>query len=126
MLYTERRWVELMDLITQLPDASRLTQAQLNDPEIAELILEAEDDLDQDTEWAPPLSEYGLTEQLLTQVVDGIAALNVTTAAAAGGKTNRPKPFPRPRTQVDIIRDQRSREVQADIISLFTPTETLP
>jgi len=118
-LYRERRWVTLLGLIDQLRPASRLTKAMMDDPEVAEQILSAESSAS--SEWHPSLAEYGLTEQLLTQIIDLLQAQIATTSAAAGGKPDKPQPFPRPRTQVDIIRERRSAETQAAIISLFTP-----
>lgn len=92
----------------------------MDDPEVAEQILSQEDEQPKD-DWHPSLAEYGLTEQLLTQIVDGIHSLQAVVVGASGGKPERPKPFPRPRTQVDVIRERRSQETQAEIISLFAP-----
>lgn len=92
----------------------------MDDPEVAEQIL-AQESEQPDEDWHPSLAEYGLTEQLLTQIVDGLQALQSAVIGAAGGKPERPKPFPRPRTQVDVIRERRSQETQAEIISLFAP-----
>lgn len=92
----------------------------MDDPEVAEQILAQEDEQQKD-DWHPSLAEYGLTEQLLTQIVDGLHVLQAAVVGAAGGKPERPKPFPRPRTQVDVIRERRSQETQAEIIALFAP-----
>lgn len=120
MLYKERRWVRLLNLIDSLPQASRLTQAMMDDPEVAEQILDLTDSQTQE-EWAPPLSQYGLQEQYLAQIVDGISTLAALVVSVGGGKPDRPKPTPRPRTQLDVIRERRSRETQLEIISLFAP-----
>jgi len=119
VLYRSRRWRYLLSLIDELPEASRVRQAMLDDPEVAEAILDA--DGGTDAEWHPPISEYGLAEQYLAQIIDGLAALNQAVVALGGGKPERPKATPRPRTQIDVVRERRSAETQADIIRLFAP-----
>ena len=118
MLWKERRWVRLLNLIDNLPQASRLTQAIMDDPVLAEQIL---DRADTNEEWAPPLSQYGLQEQYLAQIIDGINGLQALVSSVAGGKPDRPKPTPRPRTQLDVVRERRSRETQLSIIAAFAP-----
>lgn len=92
----------------------------MDDPEVAEQIL-AEEAQSPPAEWSPSLTEYNLTNQLLTQVIDILNVQVAATQAAAGGKPSQPKSFPRPRTQLDIIRERRSAAVQSEIIALFAP-----
>lgn len=95
-----RRWRALLELIDQLPDASRLREAIYNDPEQARLIAlsreysspEEEDDEEQQQLWSPKFSEFTLTALLLREIVHN-------TAAAAGAK--RPFYIPAPLTEVD-------------------------
>lgn len=120
VLYRQRRWVYLLDLIDNLPQASRLSRAMMNDPEVAEQIL-AMAEAEGENEWNPPLSEYDLKAQYLAQIVDGLSSLQSTLVAVNGGKPERPRPIPRPKTQIDVIRERRSQERQNDIIALFAP-----
>lgn len=91
-----RRWRALLELIEQLPTASRFRGAVLNDPEQARMIALAReygtDDDDTPEPWSPPVAEYDLTAQLLREILH-------TVTAAAGAKS--PAYFPAPRTEVD-------------------------
>jgi len=93
-----RRWRALLELIEQLPPASRFQEAVHNDPEQARFIAMAREfgpDGDEDDErepWAPPMSQYDLVAMLLREIAQN-------TAAAAGAK--KPNYIPTPRTEVD-------------------------
>lgn len=124
-----RRWRELLELIEQLPTASRLNEATLNDPEAAALInaeRQAEEAAAQETgeetePWSPRFSEFDLHAQMLRDVINELADLRAVTIAAAGGKYRRPKDYPRPRTEVDRLRERSDREWAQWMTNLFLP-----
>lgn len=120
-LFHERRWVTLLGLIDSLRRPNRFWSARLNDPEFAEMVLRHEDENGDSGEWAPPLEEYDLLAQLISHLIDVTGTIPATIAAVVGGKSTKPKPFPRPRTAIDLLREKRSAEMQADIISIFAP-----
>lgn len=113
----------LLDLIDGLPTASRLTRAMMDDPEVAEQILDAEDP---SAEWSPPLSEFGLAESYLAAISEKIDGLTAAVIAAAGGKPEKPAPAPRPRTALDVARERRSQQAQREVIALFAPHAVMP
>lgn len=123
--FRQRRWSHLLDLIDNLPSNSRYREAYLNDPEAAEQI--ARDQLEREqagtTDNADnsnlPLSEFGLSEQLLAQIIDLLQSLQATTISAAGGKPKKPKPFPRPVTAVDKAKKRLNKQAAHDVLSLF-------
>lgn len=91
-----RRWRALLELIEQLPQASRFQEAWQNDPDQARLIAlrreYSESGEGPPEPWAPRLADYTLTVMLLREIVQN-------TAAAAGAK--KPAYIPGPRTEVD-------------------------
>lgn len=90
-----RRWRALLELIDQLPTASRTREAIMNDPDEARLIAfhrEYGKPGEKDEPWAPRLSEFDLHAVLLREIAHSIAAL-------AGAKS--PDYFPGPKTEAD-------------------------
>lgn len=114
--WQEKRWAALLDFIDGLPGASRLNEAMANDHELAAILALEPDPTEP---WAPRASEYGLTEMILSQIVDGIKALQHTSIAVAGGKPGEMKPFPGPRTAVDLRRAANERQALENAAALF-------
>lgn len=57
---------------------------------------------------APPLTDFDPTVRVLADLVDQVGGLIDATYAAASGKKPKPrKPYPRPRTAVDRLRERR-------------------
>ncbi|WP_152203636.1 hypothetical protein [Georgenia thermotolerans] len=103
--WVDRRWKALLELIDQLPSASRFNEAVQNDPEQAELIaLAREEAADQDTEgeaWSPRVAEYDLHANLLRDLIQAVLGLQAATVAAQGGKPGQVMDYPTPKTEVD-------------------------
>ena len=97
-----RRGRKLLDLIDELPSASRLREAILNDPEEAELIAampEPEED------WAPRVSEWTLPIALQYDQRSLLVAILQTLQMTATGKRAKPiQPLPTPRTAVEAAK----------------------
>lgn len=118
-----RRWVGLLDLIDQLPTASRLSAAMLDDPEVTEAMAARK----QTDEWSPPVSEYNLVAMLLAEIRDRqgeIINAVLSTIPVEKGKTrpkHRDKPFPRPVTEIDRAKRRASEHAYLDIVRTFAP-----
>lgn len=117
-----RRWVALLELIDQLPAASRLNEAIMNDPESAELIARAQEQVPESEreQWAPPLREYDLHAQLLRDTVQALMGVQAAIVAAAGGNPGQVT-YPAPRTEIDRAVARINREWAESIIDIFTP-----
>jgi hypothetical protein len=131
--------VPLLELIWQLPAASRLNEAQLNDPEVAEQIALAEIEREEAEargelpreQWAPRVRDYDLHAMLLREIREAVLAVRAsqfeTTLVPAGEGKQKPMKapstplLPGPRTAVDRIKAERSRRAQFEIIALFAP-----
>lgn len=104
-LITQGRVVELIDLLSQLPKASRWWGALMDDADYAEMVAEAslyrDDDGDDPPSFAPAFRDYTPLYQLTAQVHDAIGVLNYTTGAVQGAKMKKPKPWPIPETAID-------------------------
>lgn len=135
MWFRGRRWVELLELIEQLPSHSRLSEAQQNDPVWAEYIVDQAEKRkkqhgDQE-KWHPPVRDWDLQAMLLHDIRETLVAvrqavIQSTLLPQANGGVKRDKapkvsPFPTPRTEVDRIKARRSRLAQLEIVALFAP-----
>lgn len=122
-LIIQRRLVELADLLSQLPQASRFWAAMMDDEEYAEMVAEASLYTDEDEEdpqtWAPSFRDYSATYALLTQIHDSIGANTYTVAATNGGKPKKPKPFPQPRTAIDRAQQDAQVGVANDMLGML-------
>ena len=106
-----RRWVGLLELIDNLPDASRLKGAIYNDPEQARLIAIQRETADPDREsWSPSVAEYDLHAMLLREVVHNLAALR---------QEKNPTYIPAPRTEIDRQAQQLAKAVAVEIGARF-------
>lgn len=114
--YSAGRWVGLIELIDMLPSACRLNEAIANDPEMAEILA---DQPDPSEPWSPRVTEYDLPVILLSQIADGIKALQQTSIAVAGGKPAKVKPFPTPRTAITRLREREDLDMFHDMQSRF-------
>jgi len=98
-----RRWKALLELIEQLPEASRFREAILNDREVVAELVAANADGDGGG-WAPRVSEFDLHATFLRDLVHSVHQLIAVTIAAGGGKPPRVKPPPVPRTVLEEAR----------------------
>lgn len=118
--YAGGRWVGLLDLIDMLPSNNRLNEAIANDPESARHLAALSLDKDPDAEpWSPRLSEFGITEHLLREILHAVKASGQTAIAAAGGKPSEIQPFPAPRTEIDRAMEAAERDWAVEFVGLF-------
>lgn len=111
------RWGEILDLIDQLPTASRTKEALLNHPEYARAIAEAAGE-EVAAKWSPPISEWTTESAIHAAVFDRLGALLDAVSGALGDK-GRSQEFPRPVTEVDRIKARARQEAAEDLIALF-------
>lgn len=111
-----RRYSGLLELIDQLPSASRYSEAVVNHPEYAKQLAEAPEPSEA---WTPRQAEFGLTEHLLTNISDQLQVLTVVTLKAAGGKPGDPKPMPRPKSAIEEAKKQAEMEWAKEFIQQF-------
>lgn len=117
--WRERRWKALLELIDELPAASRFNEAVLNDREFAEAVV-AQETGDR-PEWAPKISEFDLHATLLRDVIQALQGVQAAVIAAAGGKPPKITPYPAPRTALDEARREALQAWADDLISRLTP-----
>ncbi|WP_435199581.1 hypothetical protein [Janibacter sp. GS2] len=104
-----RRWRDLLDLIDQMPPASRTREAIFNDDANADALLDAE--LAQpDEPFRPPMRSYDLSTFLLLRISNQLTAVLGADEFLEG-----------PRTAVDTARDRRRSAEALDIIRMATP-----
>lgn len=125
----------LLELIWQLPPASRFNQAQLNDPvyakRIAELEREAERTGQMPAKWTPPIREWDLHAQLLREIREAVIAVRsaqyeTTYLPSGNGRLKALKAplvpvLPGPETEADRVRQRLSRQAQLEIVAIFAP-----
>lgn len=99
----------MLNLIDQLPQASRYHAAVANDDEHVEAILAATEGQPK-REVAPPLAEWTQDAELLASIKDSIEVLISTTIATSGTKPPRVKPTKRPNTKYEDVRQRRMEE----------------
>lgn len=114
-----RRWAGLLELIDELPPASRLNEALLNDKEIAQEIVARE--TGEESEWSPRVSEFDLHALLLRDIMQAIQGVQAAVIAGAGGKPPSISPYPSPKTALDEIRQQELENWADNLISQLTP-----
>ena len=118
--WQDRRWVALLELIDQLPQASRFMEAVVNDPEQADLIARSREGADE-VPWSPRFSEFGLLERLMRDAVMAIQGVQAAVIAAAGGKPPKVEPYPVPVTEIDRAVERANRAWAESIMDIFTP-----
>lgn len=121
-----RRWVGLLELIDQLPAASRLNEAIQNDPEQAEIIAlhieEQKQKADADAEqkpWSPRVAEYDLHANLLRDLIQATLGLRSAVIASNGGKPGQTPDYPAPITEVHKATARLERAWAQSVLSQF-------
>lgn len=114
----------MLELIEELPSASRFNEAIQNDPEQAELIARAREEQQQDPDyepepWSPRLADYDLHASLLRDVIQGILGLRAAVIASAGGKPGTVPMYPTPVTEVDKATARLERAWAQGVLSRF-------
>lgn len=114
MWWRERRWRSLLDLIDGLPNASRLTDALMNDPVSAEEIALLPE---KGGKWHPQVRDYDTTAILLSRLLVATQEVSrVLAAVHSGKKPGRGEPMPAPLTAVDAIRRDLLERAAHDLI----------
>lgn len=119
VMWRERRWVALAELIDQLPTASRFFEAVHNDPE--QVALMAEQVQQAKGEWRPRLSEWRLEHVMLQRLIAAVEVGNADFLVANGGKPGKVRVFPGPETGVEKAREQARIDRQRALIDYLTP-----
>lgn len=122
-----QRYGWLLDRILDLPDPySRFREAMSEDEEMAEMLLDLEEqqDSDDDSEGESSslrYSQVGVQEMLLMSIDMGLKAMRAEAPHLHGakGKPKYPDPWPTPRTALDRARDRRNRDAAAHIAAKF-------
>lgn len=112
------RWEALLELIDQLPSASRLNEAIAQDDEAADELVKFSDQDDAErSAWSPRVAEFNLSNMLMVSLINEIKLLSQTVIASGGGKPKKVQPFPTPKTAIDRARERQDlnlfREMQA-------------
>lgn len=97
----------ILNLITQLPQASRFAAAVANDPEHVEAILEATKN-DPQKEVSPPLSTWTTDTDFLAQIKDTLEVTLAVLVRANGGSSRKVKPVKRPQTAFADAAEKRT------------------
>lgn len=120
------RWRAVLELVEELPWASRFREAQLNDPEYADAIAEQQLFVDPDKpDDGPRISEFGPVEQKLTLLIEYTKALLMWTQKGAGVKSPKPiKPELTPKTLVSALVERKEQEVGYEIATQFGFSES--
>lgn len=117
--WASRRWRSLLELIEELPPASRLNEAILNDPEQAARIAQLPESTE---EWSPKVRDYDLTATLLREIRELLVSIYYTSHLSATGKPARNvKPLPTPVTEVNRARARDAADWADSIIARATP-----
>lgn len=116
-MYAAGRYTALLDYIDMLPGACRLNEAIANDPELAEIMAAQPTPSEP---WTPRVQDWGLTNMLLAQAVNGLTMLqNTQIAIATQKKPAEFKPFPTPRTAVDRAKEAHEKQFVTDVLGLL-------
>jgi hypothetical protein len=103
-------WGEFWRLLSQLGADSRYVKAQLDDPEVARRIAEAEDP--EDPQWSPQSTDWTLDRELLASIRDLLADLTVIAGRGlpSNGVRQFPPRYPRPDTETERARARMAAE----------------
>lgn len=117
-----KRWVAVLEYIDQLPDANRLNEAILNDPDEAARLAALPPSKKQ---WSPRVSEYNLAAHMQRDQINLLATISQQLVGLAHGKPRQPKLFPAPRTELDRAVARIERQHIEDIAGLlgFAPED---
>lgn len=120
----EHRYGWLLDRVLDLPDPySRFREAMSQDDEMAEMLLELEEQRTEDEGGSASLrySQVGLKESLLISIDMSLKAMRAEAPHLHGakGKPKYPKPWPMPVTAIDRRRKELAKQAARDIYELF-------
>jgi hypothetical protein len=100
---------KITNLIDRLPQASRFYAAVSDDEEHVRMILEAQEGQPKKTV-APPSSEWGSLEEGIAGANDRLDVIAAVLVAANGGKPPKSKPYQRPVSKFEEVRQAMTEE----------------
>lgn len=109
MMWRDRRWADLLNLIDWLPRNSAYIEALSDDEEVAEQVLRAPENK-RPRGAGPRISEWSLEVEKMTDVIDRLGEVMVAVIASNGGKAPRVRPQQRPKTAIDRLRERKRYE----------------
>jgi hypothetical protein len=116
--WKSRRWRRLLNMIDQLPRDSFMQEAMADDEALAEhMLAQAPSERPPARRW----SEYGIQVELLAGIYDRLAEVPNAIAAANGAKPRKVKPYPRPVTAIERVRERRARQKHRSIVARLLP-----
>ena len=115
-MWRSRRWRYLLNLIDQLPRNSRYVEAQVDDEELAAVVL-AQPAEQEDRPYTRRMSEWSPEVEAMAAVVDRLSEVVGVLVVANGGKPPRFKPYIRPVTAVERMRVRQQRERHEAFVS---------
>lgn len=127
--WKQRRWRALLQLIEQMPHASRLWEARLNDPREAGLILDQIEEQEESGDSSPnavAVREHDRTSVQLEDLKEAISALTNTVRGIVGAR-----PIKHRRHKTETLIEQLTWERDVDSASPileaagFDPEEVL-
>ena len=123
MLWRQRRWRRLLNLIDHLPANSFMNQALVNDVEYARLVTAERKRLEKAGKKAdsgPSMATWSPEMNLLAVIADRLAVLIEVQ------KTNPRKPvqYPRPKTAFDRLEVEEMREIHNRLTAALVPSAT--
>lgn len=119
-LWRSRQFTRIADLLDGLSAQSRYREALLDDPEIAAMVLDQEEQ-EQATNPDPVLSVRQFSPEVIMAVY--IVRTLETLIEATTGKKQAPKTLPAPHTAVDAEREKRARGKHEQLMGIFLPHE---
>jgi len=118
-LWRRGAYRRLLNLVEQLPQASRFAGAVANDPEHVAAILEATGD--QPAETSPDMAEWTAQAELLAEIRDLTTTQIAVAVAATGGKPSAIPAARRPRTAFADVRDAQRAARHRSIVERVKP-----
>jgi hypothetical protein len=108
---------ELLDYLEHLPVTSAYHTAIAEDEDLAEELAR----LPEQTARPPRLREFSPEVQVLAEVRDLLATLINVQIARAGKKPSKVKPYPRPVSAVERIRQQQRYQRHKSLVAQLIP-----
>jgi hypothetical protein len=122
----ELDWRTVWSFKDRLPRGAHYKAALAMDPDLADKLLEREDDPEFTEEPAATPEGYTTETYLLLSVIDALMGVQAAVIAAAGADPPSIAPMPRPITALDEARERkRMRNMQALIDQFTQPSGAL-
>lgn len=124
-LWRSRQWRKLLNYIDHLPSHTHFSSLVSMDEKHAEMLLEAQEAFERAggkaTDGGPSLTSWTPEVNLLASIYDAIHGVQFAVSASVGGKPDRPVPYPRPKTAIEIVRLRRRQHAHEDLTARMLP-----